>query len=276
MSWRFKFGACSCSFSLGLLLSLSQSLAVMSRSMAQIPSAKAGAVEQSCTDEQIDTWIRWWHINNLSIRKKLSACSESATPHLIQVLITNQDVWRRQNAARFLGELKSIASTQALMNAIQSDQNETVRQYAAVSLVQINGPETIETLFLDTLLINRSTYSRAIFVDVFSKLPTPEVLPSLVAALSNQSLDVRYLAVEILANSRSELAMQALEQHKAIVSSTLEQREKVASRRSAHKLWYESSKVGGISAQKTQGKMKKRIPPMACRWDWFAKMWQSC
>jgi HEAT repeats len=277
MCWQSKFGSYSCSFSLGLLLNVLQILAVPPQSLAQNTSSKAVEVESICTVEQINTLIRWWHINNLGIQKNLSLCGKSATPHLIQVLLIDQNVWRRQNAARFLGELKSTASTQALMNAIQTDQNEIVRQYAAVSLVQINGSETIGTLFLD-IWFSRSEYSRARIVDVFSKLPSPEVLPNLIAALSSQSFDVRYLAVEILANSRSELAMHALEKNKEIVSKTLEQRNKISIRQRARTLWWDTINMHPVNSRKVQKQVQQRIPQkiLACRWDWFAKIWQSC
>jgi hypothetical protein len=301
MSWRFKFTR---SFSLGLLLSLFQSLVVMPRSMAQVPSEKVGVGVQSCTDEQIDALVKWWHLK-VDSQQKLAACGESAIPHLIQILRTSPDVWSRQNVARFLGQHKSGSTeiTKSLINAIETDQSKAVRKYALASLVdidpyldkdliatlssdqyvvqvlldrlitfnddsegvvhllgEIGGPEVTDRLI--EILNTKHEVFRERAIKVLGKISGPKALSAVVSALFNQSLDVRYSAVQTLANNRSEASLQALEQNKATVSKTLEEDKGRQ---------YHSPK--GTANKATQYLSRR---PIACRLDWFAEIWPAC
>jgi hypothetical protein len=293
MSWRFKLSTYSRSFSLGLLLSLSESIVFMPRSLAQIPSEKGGVGERSCTDEQIDAMLKLWHFK-VSSQHKLAACGESAVPHLIQILRISPDVWSRQNVARFFGELKSAENTKALIDTIKTDQSELVRQDALTSLVQIGGPDVAKVL-LDTLATDKSEYVGKSVVNFLGKIGGSEVTDRLIQTLNtNQNAEIKARVVKILINNPSEAGIQALEQNKAIVLQVVEQEIAMEQkgmvafrdnhRDSCRESWRgrgrESGRghCAGASASQTtvQATQKFSQPPLACKFDWFAKIWPAC
>ena len=295
MSWRFKFGTYSRSFSLGLLLSLSQSLAVTPRSMAQA-TEKGGAVERSCTAGQINKLVE--SFSKVS-QDQLAKCGELAIPHLVQILRVSQDWWSRRRAVEALGSIGGPDVTKALIGTLNTDQDTYVRGAAVRVLGKIGGPDVtkalIQTLNTDrsadvrsaavealgkiggpdvtkvliqTLNTDRSANVRSAAVGALGKIEGPDVLSTLISALHDSDQAVRYNAIVGLVNSPSEEAVQALNKNEEIVSKFIAWKLDQEWRQCCFALVYTARE------HTTQGFAQRR--PLACRLNWFAKIWSRC
>jgi predicted aspartyl protease len=298
MSWRFKFGTYSRSLSLGLLLGLSQVLVFMPRSMAQSSSEKGGLVERSCTDDQINKLLA--SFSEVSSQKQLAKCGKSAIPHLIQILRISQNEERREIAVSVLGKMWGADVTNALIQIVNIDKNFSVRVAAVEALGEIGGADVTKVLIQMTnteqsavvrvaaigalsriggpdvakLLIqivnsNQDAYVRSIGVEALGKfIEEPNVLSTLISALHDPNIRVRYYAVESLVNSSSEEAVQALNNNELIVSDSIKLKKK--KERSS-----ENHINGSLTTFYTTRQFAQRRP-LACKLNWFAQLWSGC
>jgi HEAT repeat protein len=276
MFWQFKFVTYSRSFSLGLLLSLFQSLAFTPQSMAQIPSEKGGLVERSCTADEVDTLVKIYN------KEQLATCGESAMPHLIQILSVSQDWSRRGRAVQALGKIGGPDATKALIQTVNTDQDVYVRGEAVRVLGKIGGPDVTKAL-IQIFSTDRSTTVRWTAIDALGQIGGPDVLPTVISALHDPNSEVRDSAIVVLLSSSSEEAVQALNENESIVSQFIRQ---LGQEKRPRRVVINGNLVllkdkdshpyngGGVSAQTTQHFTQRR--PLACKLTWFANLWATC
>ena len=140
--------------------------------------------------EQGDFQARW------DVAKVLLKLGDRVIDPLITVLEDEEKASEhRWFAARILGEFDKTAVILALVNCLQTTEDEDLKAIAAQTLGNI-GQSAINAL--NPLLLNPET--RLLAVEAFAQIPRPEVIEALLSVTNDPDTIIRTRAIAALAN----------------------------------------------------------------------------
>jgi HEAT repeat protein len=140
--------------------------------------------------EQGDFQARW------DMAKVLVKLGDRVIDPLITVLEDEQKASEhRWFAARILGEFDQASVVLALVNCLQTTEDEDLKAIAAQALGNI-GQSAIDAL--NPLLSNPET--RLLAVEAFAQIPRPEVIEALLSVINDPDAIIRTRAIAALAN----------------------------------------------------------------------------
>jgi HEAT repeat protein len=140
--------------------------------------------------EQGDFQARW------DMGKVLVKLGDRVIDPLITVLENEQkESEHRWFAARILGEFDQASVVLALVNCLQTTEDEDLQTIAAQALGNI-GQSAIDAL--NSLLSNPET--RLLAVEAFAQIPRPEVIEPLLSVVNDSDAIIRTKAIAALAN----------------------------------------------------------------------------